>query len=476
MGTEVGRDRPVTGSLLVPARVRPLPKARRSSRFDVSVLAAALIVVVGAIVAWLRLPESTSATLWAEDARNFLGNAVAQGPIAPLFRVYAGYLHTVPRIIAGLTVTFVPMTQWAHAMALGSCIVAAVVAATIFFCARVVTESWALRLALAAVTILAPLAAREVLGNTANLHWYFLWLAPWLILYRSRSRRGTIALTIVAALGALTEVQMLAFVPLMFLRWKSGARLPVRLALLGGGALQILAYISAPRAHSTAAANDMSSTIYGYLINAVMTIWNANGPTIGRALVHYGPAAAIVALVPIVIAAVWSLRFGTRDQRWLVVTFLAASVVLWVLAVKTNPHTYYEYSSYTTADLANPWLTRYGVVPSMELIAVMVIALGVRWPPAAEKALLDTARRRVPIARLVVGTVLLAFVLTSLVPASTRRSGGPEFAPQVIAAEHSCIGKAASAPVVLASPPAAGWKIYLDCGRLPGYASGHGLK
>ncbi|AMM19385.1 hypothetical protein AX769_03595 [Frondihabitans sp. PAMC 28766] len=121
-------------------------------------MAVALIIVIGTLIAWFRLPASTTATLWAEDSRNFLGNAVAQGPVVPLFRVYAGYLHTVPRIVAGLTVTFVPVAQWAHAMAAASCLVVAVVAAAIFYCSRVVTESWRVRMALAAITILAPLA------------------------------------------------------------------------------------------------------------------------------------------------------------------------------------------------------------------------------------------------------------------------------------------------------------------------------
>lgn len=69
---------------------------------------------------------------------------------------------------------FGPVPQWAHALADASCFVVAVVAAAVNSCARVVTDSWKVRHALAAITPLATLAAREVLGNTANLHWYFL--------------------------------------------------------------------------------------------------------------------------------------------------------------------------------------------------------------------------------------------------------------------------------------------------------------
>jgi len=471
MGTIAAQEGSTSARSIVEGRQGRVAPARRITPVNADLLAVVAIVVVGTIVAWLRLPATTSDTLWAEDSRNFIGNAVAQGPVAPLFRVYAGYLHTVPRIIAGVTVTTVPVVQWAHAMALGSCVVVAVVAAAVFFCARVVSESWWVRLALAAITILVPLAPREVLGNTANLHWYFLWLAPWLILYRSRSTRGTVALTVIAALGALTEVQMLAFVPLLALRWKTGARLPVRVALLGGGTLQVIAYLSSPRGHTPNAPNDTSSTVLGYLINSAMTMWNANEHVIGRALVHFGPAAGVAALVPVAVAAVWALRLGTRDQRWLVVTFLAASVVLWVVAVKMSPGPYYEYSAFPSSRLADPWLSRYGVVPSMELLAVIVIALGIRFRPLGAAEPTSQQSRRVPFGRIAVGAVVLSLVLVSFVPASTRRSVGPEYTPQVMAAERACVGRPSSTPVVLVSPPKAAWKIYLDCGRLPQVAA-----
>lgn len=424
---------------------------------------ALLIVLVGAILSWERLPAATRATLWAEDSRDFLGNAVTQGALPPLFHVYAGYLHTVPRLIAAFTVTFVPVSSWAQAMAAGSCLVTGIVAATVFFCSRSVSSSWWIRGGLAAITILDPLSPREVLGNTANLHWYFLWLAPWVILYRTRTRAGTVAVAVVAALGALTEIQMLVFLPLLALRWKSGARLPVRLALLGGGLLQVVASLVSPRSHSTAAANPLASTVYGYFINCVMTIWHASGPTIGHALVQFGPLAAAVCAVPIAIAVAVIARFGTRDQRWMAVTLVVASAALWVFAVKTSPGVYYDYSTETAAQLAKPWITRYGVVPSMELIAVMVIALGcVR------------GRSRIPWLRVGLGAALLAVALTSFLPAGTRRAGGPELAPQVAAAKAFCSTRPASARVVLAAPPAAAWKIYLDCSWFGAAASGSG--
>ena len=62
-------------------------------------------------------------TLWAEDGRNFIQDAVNHGPLASLAIPYAGYLHTIPRLIAAVTVSFVPVPQWADAMTAGSCLV-----------------------------------------------------------------------------------------------------------------------------------------------------------------------------------------------------------------------------------------------------------------------------------------------------------------------------------------------------------------
>jgi hypothetical protein len=457
------------------ASVDPLTPLQRLWRRHRNGAITVAILIVGTAAAWLRLPAAAQGTLWAEDARIFLNQAVHMGPFPALFNSYAGYLHTVPRMIAGLTVQFVPIELWANSMAAGSCLVAAGVAALVFVCSRDIVGWLPARLVLASITILVPLAPREVLGNTANLHWYFLWLTPWLLLYRPRSRSGAWMLGVAALLAALTEIQMAAFVPLLLWRFRDRVRWPVRALFLVGVAAQVVTTLLWPRGHSTADLIGPASLAYGYLINCVMTIWIPSALDIGKLLTGVGPIACIVFLLPFLAAAVWGFRYGGRLKRVVIGTLLLGSVVLYVTAIEISPGTFYDYASMTTQQLANPWLARYGVVPSMMLLALIPIAVTTRRPrravaalrapiqPAVARSLRRVTRLALPWAASV---VIVALMLAQFGPASTRRSGGPLFAPQVAAQMRACLTKPTSDVLPLAGAPASAWKVYVPCSLL----------
>jgi hypothetical protein len=179
------------------------------------VVGVVLIAVVAALAAWQRIPAIARDTLWAEDGRIFVQGAMDRGPIASLFIPYAGYVHTVPRLIASAVVSFVPVTGWALGMTAGACLVAGILAATVFVATRGIIRWMPARLVLAALTVLAPLAPREVLGDATNLHSLFLWTLFWIVLAAPRTRTSTIGLAVVGLLGALTEVQSLLLLPLL---------------------------------------------------------------------------------------------------------------------------------------------------------------------------------------------------------------------------------------------------------------------
>ena len=428
--------------------------------------AAIAILVLGTVISWARLPETARATLWAEDARNFLGNAVSPGPVLTIFRPYAGYLQTVPRIVAGITTQFFPISDWAYAMAGGACLVTAGVAALIFLCSRDIVSSLPGRLALASVTLLVPLSPREVLGNTANVHWYFLWLAPWLVLYLPRSRVGAWLLGVVALLAASSEIQMALFLPLLLWDRKNRQRMPVRFLFVVGIALQVVATTLAPRGASTADPIRLASIGYGYLINAVLTIWLPNSSAIGRVLTTAGPWGAFLFLVPFLAAAVWGLRNGSRLQRIIIVTLLASSVAIYVAAVTISPGTFYDYAAMPTRELAHPWIARYGVVPSMFLLAIVPVAATVRRRGTA--IAVTPVRRRLPRSALqsVTAMLLITLMLLQFVPGTTRRASGPELGPQVVAARQLCAAAPPAAVVRLAGAPSLTWSFAITCGRL----------
>jgi hypothetical protein len=429
-----------------------------------NVMVATGIVLFGTLIEWSRLPTVARNTLWAEDVRNFLANAVSIGPAQALLRPYAGYLHLVPRLIAGVTVELFPVSLWANSEALISCLVAAGVSALVFVCSRDLLTWLPARVLLAVITLLVPLAPLEVLGNTANLHWYFLWLAPWLLLYRPRTRPGAWLLGIVALLAAMTEIQLVLFVPLLFASWRDHRRWPVAIPYLLGCVIQIGITLFNPRGHSSAALIGLPSLLYGYLINAALTVWNSSPSAIHDILLHSGPWVAIAAIIPFLAAAAIVVRLGSRRQRQVALLLLVSSLVLWCVAVELDPGARYNYAA--GANWQHIWLSRYGVVPSMMLLALVPLALTVlrrRYEFGVAAGARWKLIRSIPVA-IGLGTILV--VATSWMPTTTVRSVGPQWQPEVAAAQEACETAPPQTVMQLSGAPSPNWALELTCRQL----------
>ncbi len=76
-------------------------KARVSARSWVRPLLVFAIFVCASILAWTRLPGTSRATFWAEDAEIFSARALGEVPTpAWIFTPYDGYVHAVPQLAA----------------------------------------------------------------------------------------------------------------------------------------------------------------------------------------------------------------------------------------------------------------------------------------------------------------------------------------------------------------------------------------
>lgn len=439
------------------------------------------IVPVGALLSWIRLPTLTRDTLWAEDIRNFLGDAVRYGPVQALFRSYAGYLHTVPRTIAGLTVEFAPVSTWANSMTLGACVVTGIVGGLVFIATGTTVRWVPARLLIASVTFLVPLAPREVLGNAANLHWYFLWLAPWLLLYRPASRAAAWVMAAAALFATLTEIQMALFLPLMLWQRRNRLRLPIRALYLFGIALQLVATLTTPRGIPSTQSVGLASVAYGYLINCVMTILSTNPAVLGPILISSGPLIGIVMFLLVLAIVTYIVLRGTHLHRVLALTLLFASLALYAIAVEVSPRTFYDYATMPKIQLGSPWLSRYGVVPSMFLLCLIPLACVVwrdRHPwgnssiSRSTKIGAVSARRqavavfRGNLAPAIPLVVVVAVMLMSFTPAYTLRSHGPDWQSQFARQQALCAHEAVASPVELRGAPSARWQLSLPCAEL----------
>jgi hypothetical protein len=369
--------------------------ARRAPRLVLDVGTAAALGVVAALVSWWRLPEAARSTLWAEDGPIFLSQRLDLGPWESLVTPYAGYQHLGARLATDLAVLVGDLGDVAHVIAAVCCGVVGLVTALVFVLSRQYVVSSAARVAIAAVTVLAPIAPIEVSGNLANLHWYLLWLLFWAVLHVPRTWWGSGLQAGVVLVCALTEVQSLLLVPLVLVTVRHRRSWPVSGALLVGVAVQLWTSWAFPRPASTYPAPDLTDLVLSFLAQPVMSTFVASSGTASDLLVETSWGIAVLVLAGIVLCAGWAAVAGRRRRLWLVLGLVVYAPLLWAAGIVANASGLTEYGLNGPGWLATSGYLRYALVPSMLLLTAVALA--------ADAFL---ARRRAVTA--VAGAVLLA--------------------------------------------------------------------
>ncbi|MDR1185939.1 MAG: hypothetical protein LBK95_00540, partial [Bifidobacteriaceae bacterium] len=309
----------------------------------------------------------------------FLTDFAADGWTTAL-RSYQGYLHLVPRAVVGVAASVAPLELFAATLTALTCAVAGACAAITFLATRGVLTHTAPRIVLATIPVAAPLLPVEVLGNAANLHWFGLWLAPWTMLYRPRRWSVSVALALTVLAAALTEIQVVVFLPLMTLTWRRRMSAPVNAALVLGVAAQVVTTVVYPRRSRPPGLRlTFMDLVDSTLAQAVLGAHTADMPAVAESLSRHGMLAGWLGLVPFVCAgmvALWMgirhLPAGARRRRWLAaltVCALAAAGLLAAAAIM-NPDPRFAMNSSDPQDWPGFLFSRYAVVPGMFLLAV----------------------------------------------------------------------------------------------------------
>lgn len=426
-----------------------------------AVQAAALGLVL-AVIAWLRLDSTTRATVWAEDGAVFLGARLASGPVDSVLQVYAGYLHVVPRLLTELAVLVAPVDDYAQVVTALSCAVAGAVGAGVFVCSRPLVHSPLVRVALAAATVLVPAAPIEVMGNLANLHWYLLWLSPWLLLARPSRWRWSVVLGVVALLVGLTEIQAALFVPLAVVTLRDRRSWPAVIGLTTGVVAQVVASVAHPRPGPVSEAPSVLDLAKGYLVDVVLPIWHPSGRGAGHLLTGGGWAGATALAAPFVLltvaVAAVAVRSLVRRRRpaptaplWIAIVL--GATVPYVASMVVNSSPLLAYDSLDLSVVAARAPQRYGVVPGLFLVAGVLLWAD-RWVARA-----TTWRRATGYALVAVTVATLAWHARV---DGTYRSGGPTWASGVAAARAACAEGAPAVPVG-AAPQYGPWMVTVPC-------------
>lgn len=388
---------------------------------------AVLVVAATSLVAFFRLPRSVWDTVWAEDGPVFLRQAMLGGGPSSIFAPYEGYLHVLPRLLGAVIVRFLPVEDFAVGLAYISCLVVAAVAYLTFHCASALTSNIRVRLAWAAIPVLLSIGPYEILGNTANIHWYLLWLMPWLLLKPVRSRPEGVLLFLAALLSALTEVISVVFLPLALLHIRRQAFWPARAGLVIGAGFQICTTVLYPRSPSHSYSMDPMSILVGWFTNVAGVVFLGSSPNMRIDIGNFGAGPVILSFLPIIASLAYLLLRAKREQRLLAALFVTASFGVWAACLVANPGAEFDYVNFTESDWARSILTRYSAIPGMFILAL--------FPLLADS--LQGTRPRASAGVLVAFAVLLA---TSYFPIQVAREEGPSWREGVRTSQEACVG------------------------------------
>jgi len=407
-------------------------------------------IALGVALTLMRLPRSTWDTLYAEDGREFLQAWVTSASPALLLTPYDGYLHLWPRILSGL-VAFLPVGAWPMAtiMVFGASV--GLIGALSMIASRAVISSRLLRLLVLAVPMLLPFAGVEALGNLANLHWYFFYLAFWVCWSSPSSYGEALGWGAVLLVSVLTEIQLVFFAPVILFRAWRGTR-HARTMLMGwmvGSAGQVLAYLASETTRTSRGLGDISSMWRGFLANVVLGTPIGHQPRVNR-IVEVGgwllPAMALLLLViSLAVAGVRSSRHGCIISAAAIIAFTS-----WSFSFLINNYRGLDY-----AGVPFP-LIRWGTGASLLLWAALLTA--------ADAVVLShpRAKKIVPPA-----AAILLLMSTFLSPASvSARHGAPSWADQIIQARAQCEQADNAQTNVSVRHAPEGWSISLPCERL----------
>jgi len=410
-----------------------------------------VVVLAGALVSWARLPEDVRGVVWAEDGRLFLQQRLDQGAWSSLVISYDGYQHLVPRLVTDLVVLVAAPGAYAVVLTATCCAVVGLVAGAVHLFARPRLRSDVASVGLALVVVLVPVAPLEVLGNVANLHWYFLFLLPFALLFRPATTRGTVGQSLALVLAALTEVQAVLFLPLVLLGVRHRRSWPGLAAFVVAVALQVWSTLTFPRVRGQAPPLGADDVALGYLAQPVTSLVSTSAREASVLLGEHGWRLPVAVLVVVAVAWVTVLAARRSPRSTLALVLLVAGPVLWATDVVLNRSPLTEYGEDGAALLEQAGYLRYAVVPAALLLCGL---------PLAADRLIDASRPGVRALAAVPLAALLAVAVVGGVPDRTTRTDGPDWSRSVQQVVADCRDDAPEGRI-LGAP--AGWDVVVDC-------------
>jgi hypothetical protein len=460
----------------------PDPGAAAPTRGGIAIGAVAVLMATALSLSRTRGPGALN-SIWAEDGRNFLADALNLSVVDALTAPFNGYWHTGPRILAEIASRF-PI-EWAPGvLSAEAALVTSVLSLIVYVASGPYLRHPALRL-LAAVPAALPAAGIGwVENNVATLQFPMLYGLFWTLLWMPRTVWGRLIAICVVPFVAFSTPLAVLFLPLALARlavrrdWLAAA---LGAGLLAGVALQFggtavgwttRAGIGAPRYNPIWAIGD-------YLTKLVPTAVFGEKWTFDRmeqgvcpefVVSHPGEHALLVGASWLVVGAL--VVIGIRRCR-----------PAWVLAAVAAGYSVLLYSAtvMTLGCAAN----RYFVAPALLLLTAIAALLrprgtgaAVDGAPGADGAVDRTAggaavdrtatdsgaavaRRGRLTAGALVFLTLAAIVCAANLRSDSPRSGSPRWSDLVDTARQQCVDERPPTVVVTTTVP--NWTMQVKC-------------
>ncbi len=396
------------------------------------VLVVALWVVAATFLQLMRergVPVWDS--IWAEDGRNFLGEALDRPFLSTLFDPHASYIQLAPRIVGGVAAAL-PLDRAAMVFAAGSALVVALLSAYVYFASSGILRSQWARLTLAALVVVLPATLNETSANATNLHWYLIFACFWVFLAPSRSLPAVAANAAVGLSAALSNPLTGLFLPLALLRAATGETWRERAPSVVFFAALTLQLLLGPLREPTHAFFEVSFVdipgIYGLRVAGSLLVGDR---FLDDLWIPWGLAFAYSSLAVVVAVAAYGTTKGDLRERFYVVVALGYSALF--LAV---PLTLRGTEHLLDREGFSLNGSRYMVVPILFLVVVFLLVLDRRDPRVA-----GTSWRDIQGAFVIytVTIVLLNYSNPSV------RTQAPSWQATLAAARRACAGGSSDA-------------------------------
>jgi hypothetical protein len=178
---------------------------------------AALAVASVAIQLARMWPSAPLNSMWFEDGKPYLVDAMTRGFLDALTTPYFGYVQMSSRLVAE-AVAQLPVEWFAAAMAIAGAVIVTGCAFIVWRASAGQIENQYLRATLAAMVVFIPVIDVEVLDNLIMTVWFMLFASFWVLLWRPATFARAIGAACFLLLSAVSTVGMVFLAPLWLLR------------------------------------------------------------------------------------------------------------------------------------------------------------------------------------------------------------------------------------------------------------------